>query len=517
MAWLCYGLLVIACIVDLLTPQLFIVAILFNGPIALSSLTLRGRLTTNLVIVAEIANAVAGYVNGIQAGHQWNGIAVGDRLLLAASFVLVGYLSMRAQEYAREAGVSAGRMRQIEIEKALREATGRVRETLNVELVRRAVTRESVELLRASRAALVVRESLFGPSLVLSYARGDADITVERRALSVEIASLVARAGQADDVFEVTADDMLGRATLDVLGASAAIVTPIAGTGAAEHVLIASVDAGETFVSDAITTMRAFAQQAAMALEQAQLFTQLGERNEEIARQKDELAGRNSVIRDIVYALAHDLRTPLAASHVTMNQALAGAYGELPDGYREILETALAANDDERRLVETLLLVARYEAGEASTLRERVDCAELVRRIVSELRPIADVKGIELTSDVPARQLPALGDPHELRRAIANLVANALDATPRDGHVVVRGDSRGTAVTVAVEDDGYGVASERRSGLFQRFRGGHSGSGAGLGLYIVKRIAEKDGGSVAYGPREPQGSVFTMTLPAAPE
>ncbi len=92
--------------------------------------------------------------------------------------------------------------------------------------------------------------------------------------------------------------------------------------------------------------MRAFAEQAAMALEQARLFTQLGERNEEIARQKDELTERSDVIRDIVYALAHDLRTPLAAAHVTMNQALSGAYGELPERYSEILKTALAANDE---------------------------------------------------------------------------------------------------------------------------------------------------------------------------
>ena len=140
MALLCYGLLLAAWIVDLLTPQLFIAAILLNGPIALSSLALQSRLTTNLVIAAEIANAVAGYVNGVQAGYHWDGIAIGDRFLLAASFVLVGYLSIKTQEYAREAGVSAGRMRQIEIEKALREATGRVRGTLNVELVQRAIT-----------------------------------------------------------------------------------------------------------------------------------------------------------------------------------------------------------------------------------------------------------------------------------------------------------------------------------------------------------------------------------------
>lgn len=515
MAWLCYGLLIAAWVVDLLTPQLFIAAIVLNGPIALSSLALRSRLTTNLVVAAEVANAVAGYVNGVQAGHHWDAVAIGNRLLLAASFVLVGYLSVKTQEFAREAGVSAGRMRQVEIEKALREATGRVRGTLNVELVQRAIARESIELLRASKAELVVRETAFGLPLIFTYARDDCDVAVERRLLSTELASLMTRATEGNDVFRVTADGLLGRATLDALGASEAIVTPIATNDIVNHVLIDSVTDGNAFVGDALVTMRTFSEQGGMALEQAQLFAQLGERNEEIARQKNELVDRSDVIRDIVYALAHDLRTPLAAAHVTMSQALAGAYGELPEGYRPILQTALAANDDERRIVETLLLVARYEAGEASTLRELVDCRQLAERVIGELAPVAQIKGIDLNADLPPQAVFATADPHELRRAIANLGANAIDATPRGGHIVVRCYASDGESVISVEDDGYGVPEHRRRDLFQRFAGGHPGSGTGLGLYIVRRIVEKHGGTISYAPREPRGSAFTMTLPQA--
>lgn len=515
MALLCYCLLVAAFIVDLVTPQLFIAAILLNGPIALSSLALQSRLTTSLVIAAEVANVIAGYVNGVQNGYRWDGIAVGDRLLLAASFILVGFLSIKTQEYAREAGVSAGRMRQVEIEKALREATGRVRGTLNVELVQRAVVRESLVLLGASKSILVARNAAFGLSLILTY-DGSGDILVQRRTLSTEMASLVMRAAESPDVFAVTLEDPLGRLTLEALDAKQALVTPIATGDTVSHVLIATAKERE-FVADGTGTLRAFAAQAALALEQAQLFTQLGERNEQIARQKDELAERSNVIRDIVYALAHDLRTPLAAAQVTMNQALAGAYGPLPEPYRNILSTTLAANDDERRIVETLLLVARYEAGEASTLREIVDCGELVVRVVAELRPVADVKGIGVREDIAPRTLQTYGDPHELRRAIANLVANALEATPRGGHVVVRCDGSNREVKISVEDDGYGVPEQHRGALFQRFGGGRPGSGTGLGLYIVRRIAEKHAGTVAYTPRTPKGSVFTVTLPAAGE
>lgn len=523
MAFLCYSLLVAAWVVDLLTPQLFVAAILLNGPIALSSLALKGRLTLNLVIAAEIANVIAGYVNGVQAGHHWDGIAIGDRLLSAASFVLVGYLSVKTQEYAREAGASAGRMRQVEIEKALREATGRVRDTLNVELVQRAITRESLALLGASRAMLIVRDAPFIPPAVLSYTAGDRDVTYERRALSTELASLAARATTAENVFRLTIADALGRLTLDALRAREALVAPIVTNGAVEYVLVETADLGKPFVGDAFATLQAFAEQAGIALEQARLFTQLGERNDEIARQKDELADRSDVIRDIVYALAHDLRTPMAAAHVTMNQALSGAYGNLPERYRDILYTALAANNDERRIVETLLLVARYEAGEASTAREPIAVEELIARIVEEFAPVAEVKGIEVHADVGDKSLPTTGDPHEIRRAIINILANAIDATPRGGHVTVRGYREHQSVEVAVEDDGYGVPEERRPELFQRFGGVRSnpslrpGSGTGLGLYIVRRIVEKHGGTIEYAPREPRGSVFTMTLPMPQE
>ena len=513
MAILCYGLLLAAWIIDIFTPQLFIAAILFNAPIALSSLALRSRLTTNLVVVAEIANALAGYLNGVRAGYHWNGIAIGDRMLLAASFVLVGYLSVRTQVHARDAGLSAGRGRQVEIEKALREAIARVRETLNLELVQRAVLRESVELLGASKAMLIVREQQFGTPLILSYGNGERDIAVERRALPTEIASLAARAGDSNgDVIAVLPSDPLGRLTLEALNATQALVATFAARDAAGYVLIESA-VGKPFDPDASPTLRAFAQQAAMALEQALLFTQLGERNDENARQRNELADRGDVIRDIVYALAHDLRTPMAAAHVTMHQALAGAYGDLPQRYLDVLRTASAANDDQRRIVETLLLVARYESGEASSLREPVDCGELAERIVAELQPVADLKGVEIGVERTAGSSTIEGDPHEIRRAITNLAANAIDATPRGGHVTVRVARTEPTVTIAVEDDGYGVPEERREALFERFGGAHGGTGTGLGLYIVRRIAEKHGGRVDYAPRVPRGSIFTMTLP----
>jgi signal transduction histidine kinase len=512
---ICYGLLSAVWALDLLTPQLFVAAILFNGPIALSSTTLRSALTTRLVVLSEIANAVSGYVNGVQAGRHWDVIALGDRLLLAASFVLVGYLSVKTQEYAREAGASAGRARQVALERALREATGRVRGSLNVDLVLRGVLRESMKLLGASQALLVMRESTFSLPLIMSLQAVDGEVSYERKSLSMELSSLTARAVETKSAFRVTSEDPLGRLTLEALHAKEAVVATIAAGGEMDCVLLGCVDASKTFVPDALSVIEAFSEEAGSALEQARLFTRLGEQNLEIARQNDEIGRRGDVIRDIVYALAHDMRTPLSAAELTMNQALTGAYGKLPEKYEPILRAALAANADERRIVETLLLVARYEAGEESNVRERIAADELVTRIAGDFRPVAEAKEIALEVET-APPVSLMGDAHEIRRAVINLVANAVEATPKHGTIRVSAVRRGSDVVIAVADTGYGVPPERRSTLFERFSGVR-GAGTGLGLYIVRRIAEKHGGTVAYEPNEPQGSVFTLTLPYAEE
>lgn len=514
MAVLCYALLVAAWLVDLFTPQQFVAAILLNGPIALSSLALQRRLTTQLVVAAEVANVVAGYVNGAQVGYHWDAIAIGNRLLAAASFVLVGYMSIKTQAYAREAGESAGRVRQITIERSLREATGRVRETLNVELVQRAILRESLSLLEASASMLIVRDSSFTLPLVIEYTGGNADISFERRQLSTELASLAQRARESTGAIAVTASDALGRLTLEALGAREALAARVRTGVGSDDVLVELAAGDSQFAGDAIPAMQAFAEQAGIALEQARLFAQLGERNDEIARQKDELSRRAEVIRDLVYALAHDLRTPLVAADVTMKQALAGAYGELPSRYADILRATLTANEDERRIVESLLLIARYEAGEESNLRESVALGPLVTSAVAELAPVAEAKNVHLTSDVATSDLRTVGDPHELRRAATNLLANAIAATPEGGTIRVRGERSGGSVAIAIEDDGYGVPAELQPALFTRFGRARAGGGSGLGLYIVRRIVEKHGGTVTFAPREPRGSTFTMTLPS---
>jgi signal transduction histidine kinase len=200
-----------------------------------------------------------------------------------------------------------------------------------------------------------------------------------------------------------------------------------------------------------------------------------------------------------------------------MQQALDGAYGPLPESYQDILRRTMVSNDELQRLAETLLLVSRYESGERSDRREPVSPAALVADVVTELEPLWRAKHVAVTVEAGEPAL-VMGDDRELRRALVNLLANAVTWTPANRGIVVRLAATAGAVSVAFEDEGYGVPESERAGLFERVRTSETRPGAGsrLGLYLVRRIAESHGGNVAYEPRPEGGSVFTLTLPLAP-
>ena len=217
--------------------------------------------------------------------------------------------------------------------------------------------------------------------------------------------------------------------------------------------------------------------------------------------------------RAFVADASHELRTPLTSILANLELLEADLEGE----DREIARSALRSSQRMRRLVADLLLLARADAGRAAP-RKPVDLSLVVREVAGEAAPLAGERTLELDLAEPGRAMVEAA-PDDVHRLALNLIENAYTHTPVDSHVCasVRRDN-GDAVLV-VSDDGPGIHPEMRARIFERFsRGGGDTtpaiSGSGLGLSIVRAVADAHGGTVEIDEGPGGGARFTVRLPA---
>jgi signal transduction histidine kinase len=211
--------------------------------------------------------------------------------------------------------------------------------------------------------------------------------------------------------------------------------------------------------------------------------------------------------RQFVADASHELRTPLTS--ILANLEL---LAEVLDGERgEAAHSALRSSQRMRRLVGDLLLLARADA-KRQLPREPTDVGRVLVEAAAELGPVAD--GHALTVDADEAVVDGARD--ELHRMTLNLMENAIRHTPEGTHVSARVASEDGEVVITVQDDGPGVPVELRERIFERFvRGsGDRGSSSGLGLSIVRAVAQSHGGTVELEDARP-GARFVVRLPRA--
>jgi signal transduction histidine kinase len=225
----------------------------------------------------------------------------------------------------------------------------------------------------------------------------------------------------------------------------------------------------------------------------------------------DRLAAAAETQRRLVEETSHELRVPLSVL-MTNAEVLLAHPAPTVEVYRQGLERSRVAADRLQRTVEELLVDAR---GRARTIdRRAVDLMPVVRALVADAGVLATARGVALAVAGPPAAACRVDEPL-VRRAISNILDNAIRHAPSGSTVDVHIEHAPERVAVTVADHGPGIPPGERERIFERFwRGGEAGPGTGLGLPIASQIAQAHGGAVTVTSPGPagDGAVFRLTL-----
>jgi signal transduction histidine kinase len=226
-------------------------------------------------------------------------------------------------------------------------------------------------------------------------------------------------------------------------------------------------------------------------------------------------AAAEAARRQLVAAVSHDLRTPIASLRLLVEAVEDDIVDDATR--RRYLATMQTHIGSLSTMIDDLFELSRIEAGDIDWSMRQVELAPIVDETVEAMRPEASARGVDLRGELDGAALAARADPERIQRVLFNLIRNAIRHTPADGSVTVRAEAGGDGVEIEVADTGPGIDGADRSRVFDPFfRGGadaaRDSDGAGLGLAISRAIVETHGGSIWLAPAE-QGTRVRFRLP----
>jgi signal transduction histidine kinase len=307
-----------------------------------------------------------------------------------------------------------------------------------------------------------------------------------------------------------TIANLLGAGTLRIA------IMPVGHSGAG-GVVVAGTQSPHLLTENDLLLLRVAANQAAIALQQAQLLTDLKAANE----QKQQLlvqAQEAILMRDeFLSVAAHELKTPVTSQLGfaqlllrQLNKQKSIEPNRLLSGLQNIARQSIKLND----LIGKLLDLSRIEAGRLVLDKRQVDLSALIREVVASVQQNTSKHNIQVRG-LPS--LPVLIDGLRIEQVLVNLLDNAIKYSPQGGLIdveLVMIDPCTTAF--AVTDEGVGIPRERRERIFDRFYQAHGTGylgGMGLGLYISCQIVELHGGTIRAEFPDKGGTRFIVSLP----
>jgi signal transduction histidine kinase len=293
-------------------------------------------------------------------------------------------------------------------------------------------------------------------------------------------------------------------------GFRAGLIVPLLGSeGPLGALLLQRRQPGE-FSAPVVSLMQSFADQSAIALENARLF-------EEIAQKSRELEIASQHKSQFVANMSHELRTPLAAMLGYAELLQEGIYGAPPEKFLPILTRIRSNGKHLLGLINTVLDISKIEAGQFKLNLGEYALGSIVETVMVATESLAATKKLAFKTEV-AKGLPyGLGDEQRLTQVLLNLVGNAIKFTDA-GEVRITGGAANGHFELSVSDTGPGIPAEERERIFEKFRQVDSSNtrakgGTGLGLAIAREIVEMHGGRIWVESTLGQGSTFRMELP----
>jgi GAF domain-containing protein len=277
-------------------------------------------------------------------------------------------------------------------------------------------------------------------------------------------------------------------------------------------------DARPNAFDDEMRLLSIAAAQAAVAIENAQLYESLENSYTELEAAYEELRQLDKMKSELVQNISHELRTPLTFIKGYVELLQDGEMGELEGPQRMAVDIVADKAEVLSKLVDDI--ISMQQAGREQLQFETLSLVELGHAAVKAAQASARTAGVQLIDDIGAETAPVLGDRRRLGQVFDNLLQNAIKFTPPGGTATVRIDEAEGSIRVEVQDSGIGIPADQLDRIFERFYQVDGTTtrrfgGAGLGLAIVKQIVEAHGGSVGVQSEPQQGSLFYFTIPVA--
>ena len=476
-------------------------------------------------LYAPLREALGQSQSGSILDDTW--FATVSLLGLVLLFCLYTLLQQRELQRAHRALTEEERERE-DVSTRLSELTAlfQVSTTLHLQLrpdvILEIIVRRVVSTLKAQQASVMILDPETGElvtratyGLESEFSRG------ARKRVGEGIAGWVALNREPVALGEHAGDGKLGQHYKENRRITSAMSLPLAlGERVIGVLNVNRINHPEPFADHHLEVLRVFAEHIAAVIDRAEVMERMGRRTRELEADNEKLEDLNRMKDVFLSTASHELKTPLT-SVIAYAELLDDHEGKLSrDQAGEFVARLRAEAQRLLGLIEDILDLSRLECGKLVLKPRTLAVNEIVLSAVETVRAFARKHGVSIDIDLAA-DLPLLVvDEVKVRQVLVNLLVNAVKWSPRDTPVIVHSRLDGAAVRLEVVDRGPGIEPDTATHIFELFGQGVSPEsetrgGLGIGLHLVKRIAEMHGGHVGVNSRPGEGSVFWVRLPIA--